>query len=563
VSTVVEVPSRSQGRSISSHNRLRISCWLIALTLGGAQAWATRFVMNPDGVSYLDIADAYWRGDWHNAINAYWSPLYSWILGLFLKVLKPSQYWEYPLTHLVNFLVYVFALACFDFFLVCFIRDFKSTSREPNRVDETLPEYCWWLLGYSFFLSASLLMNGLALVTPDLCVAAFVYLGSALVLKIRGGAGAHTSVTLGLVLALAYLAKAIMLPLGLAILIAASYKNSFRNSLKNAVIAAVVFAGVASPFIAALSRAEKHLTFGEVGPIAYEEFVNGDKQFVPTEAGVVHPIRKLMQMPLIYEFTSPISGTYPIWYDPAYWHAGLKPHWDAAQQWSNAIRPALGLYVRLLTTIQLNFLVPFVALLLIAIEPLYCCKRMFQYWPLLLPAVVAIGLYSLVYAEPRYLGPFVLLLWIVGFSGLRFPASVSMKRFLGVASVGIATTSGLFIGNFVAQEVLASSVMPPVYTQAAKALTQLGVKPGDHIAVVAPEPWGDGGSFVARLCRAKIVAESRDVNRNWTRAHENMAPIVSLLRNEGIKAVLLDSDPGTNPDWIHLAQTRYYAILIR
>jgi hypothetical protein len=31
--------------------------------------------MNPaDGISYLDIGDAYWRGDWHMAINAFWSP---------------------------------------------------------------------------------------------------------------------------------------------------------------------------------------------------------------------------------------------------------------------------------------------------------------------------------------------------------------------------------------------------------------------------------------------------------------------------------------------------------
>src|SRR5258707_7530980 len=102
---------------------LRIVCWAMALALGAAQAWATRFTMNPDGISYLDIGDAYWRGDWHNAINAYWSPLYSWILGFFLKVVKPSAYWEYPLVHLVNFLIYVAALGCFEFFLKTFIVD--------------------------------------------------------------------------------------------------------------------------------------------------------------------------------------------------------------------------------------------------------------------------------------------------------------------------------------------------------------------------------------------------------------------------------------------------------
>src|SRR5207302_7251773 len=105
---------------------LRICCWCVALTLGAADAWSTRFDANPDGISYLDIGNAYWRGDWHNAINAYWSPLYSWILGFFLKVLKPSAYWEYPVAHLVNFLIYLSALGSFEFFLGTFIAQQKE-----------------------------------------------------------------------------------------------------------------------------------------------------------------------------------------------------------------------------------------------------------------------------------------------------------------------------------------------------------------------------------------------------------------------------------------------------
>ncbi len=66
-----------------NYKLLRISCWVVALALAAAHGWAQRFTMNADGISYLDIGDAYWRGDWHNAINAYWSPLYSysWFLS--------------------------------------------------------------------------------------------------------------------------------------------------------------------------------------------------------------------------------------------------------------------------------------------------------------------------------------------------------------------------------------------------------------------------------------------------------------------------------------------------
>src|SRR5215472_16187932 len=101
----------------SSCRSLRICCWAVAILLGAAQAWGTRFSMNPDGVSYLDIGDAWWRGDWRHAMNAYWSPLYSWILGCGLKIVKPSIYWEFPLVHLVDLLIYVGTLAAFEFFL--------------------------------------------------------------------------------------------------------------------------------------------------------------------------------------------------------------------------------------------------------------------------------------------------------------------------------------------------------------------------------------------------------------------------------------------------------------
>src|SRR5262249_8246295 len=106
--------------------------------------------------------------------------------------------------------------------------------------------------------------------------------------------------------------------------------------------------------------------------------------------------------------------------------------------------------------------------------------------------------------------------------------------------------------------------MAPSYSQAAVALQQLGVKAGDRMAVFAPQPWDEGGSFVARLCRAKIVAESRDVSRDWASSPQAMAQITRVLRNEGVKVVLLDSDPGANAGWVRLAQTRYYAyILVR
>ena len=71
--------------------------------------------MNADGISYLDIGDAYFRADWVNAINPVWSPLYSWILGFANFVIRPSIQWEFPVVHLVNFIIYLMALSSFEF----------------------------------------------------------------------------------------------------------------------------------------------------------------------------------------------------------------------------------------------------------------------------------------------------------------------------------------------------------------------------------------------------------------------------------------------------------------
>ena len=97
-------------RAAARLRRLRLACWLSAGALGALQAFAYRDDMNPDGVSYLDLADAWRRGDWAQAVSLYWSPLYSWLLGGALALLRPPARAEFPVVHLVNLLLYVAAL---------------------------------------------------------------------------------------------------------------------------------------------------------------------------------------------------------------------------------------------------------------------------------------------------------------------------------------------------------------------------------------------------------------------------------------------------------------------
>src|SRR5947209_581540 len=82
---------------------LRIVMWIVTVVAGLLQGLACRFYISGDGNSYLDIASAYLRGDFANAINGYWSPLYSWLIAAILGLFKPSGYWETTILHLLNF----------------------------------------------------------------------------------------------------------------------------------------------------------------------------------------------------------------------------------------------------------------------------------------------------------------------------------------------------------------------------------------------------------------------------------------------------------------------------
>lgn len=49
-----------------------------------------RWDIDPDGVSYMNVAHAYLRGDFGAAVNGYWAPMYSWLLaGVFANGIEP------------------------------------------------------------------------------------------------------------------------------------------------------------------------------------------------------------------------------------------------------------------------------------------------------------------------------------------------------------------------------------------------------------------------------------------------------------------------------------------
>ena len=224
---------------------------MAAIVLGGAQTWMSRHTLSThDSVSYLDIADAYLRADWQAALNAHWSPLYSWLLALTLGLIEPTPYWELATVKLVNFVVYLGALVAFDFFLRALIAHVDGELERSERLGFLrVPEWVWIVSGYGLFLSSSLKWTSLYSDTPHLCTSVFVYLAAGILLRARSGMDRWINfVLLGVVVGLAYLSKTALLPIGAAFLAAGLLTaGGFRRALPRVLVAALALAVVVAP----------------------------------------------------------------------------------------------------------------------------------------------------------------------------------------------------------------------------------------------------------------------------------------------------------------------------
>ncbi len=164
-------------------SRVRIAAWCFLPLAGLIDAAASRHAMQDDGISYLDMGDAIVRGDWKMALNGVWSPLYPLVQGLALRIFKPSSYSQFTVVHFVNFLIYLFGLACFDFFLRASVAD-RSRVGDVADGKNQLPKWAVFAVGYAVFLWSSLSLISLQLVIPDMLMAGLLYLAMGLLLQI-------------------------------------------------------------------------------------------------------------------------------------------------------------------------------------------------------------------------------------------------------------------------------------------------------------------------------------------------------------------------------------------
>jgi hypothetical protein len=551
---------------------VRILFRFIATALGGLHSLSAikSQSMNADGIAYLDIGDAYFRADWANAVSAVWSPLYSWILGLVNFILKPSMEWEFPTVHIVNFIIYLFALTSFEFMWS------KVRKKNPQSESHRLSDPLWWALGYLLFIWTSLSLIQIWSVTPDMLMAALVFLAAGLVARIRSGdENPGIFLSLGLILGLGYLSKTFMFSvalvfLGLAWLVQKWTWSSFLKTL----LATAVFLIVSLPFILLISNVKGKFTIGEAGTVTYVRHVvgipyphwQGDpmNNIVPT-----HPSRVIHQSPPVYEFGEPIGGTYPISIDPSYWYEGINVKINAKA----LLVPlyASGLYYLDLFFQKQGVLVACViALYFMGQRTKLAIPEILNRWALLIPAVIAFGLYGIVLVANRYIGVFVLLFWadiLANISLSNMPDNKSWLKVLSaIAALGLLANIILFnLDGFnrlnpSLEAGLAETAASPARPLAvAQTLQELGVEPSDKVGVIGYAY----DSFWARLARVRIVAEmfeAEAINDLWREDDTLRQSVLGSFAEAGVDAVVAEYVPENVEldGWHQIGNSNYF-----
>jgi hypothetical protein len=319
------------------------------------------------------------------------------------------------------------------------------------------------------------------------------------------------------------------------------------------------------------------LSIGEAGTVTYTRYVDG----IPfphwqgdanQDIVLTHPSRLIFQSPPIYEFAEPIGGTYPISTDPSYWYDGIEIRFNFQRQLARLLASGL-FYIELFFQKQGILLACILAIYLMRSREKMSLIEVVKRWALVLPAIIAFGLYGLVLVSNRYIGVFVLLFWADILANIQLRTTTNNRSWIRVLS-GVAIL-GLFVNIILFNLDGFKRLNPAQLTdqggqinlpvakpvEVAQMLIEQGVQQGEKVAVI-----GYGfDSFWARLARVKIVAEmlESDANEFWLGDESLQKKVMTAFANTGAKAVIAEVLPAYArlDGWQQIGESNYYVYL--
>jgi hypothetical protein len=579
---------------------------LVILLLGLLQSAVVWGRMNPDGISYLDIAGLYVTGEVGAAINSYWSPLYSWILAVPILASDGSGGAAFQVAHAVNLVVLLVALAAFHFLLRA-VLDLRVTHGGLPAGQDRLVTF----LAFGLLLRFQLVSIPVWLVTPDLLVCAIVFGVSGMVVRHASGdrpRRASFYLAFGALLGFGYLAKTAVFPIAWVFVLALLVSGPPAWArVRGAALALLGFLVVALPWIVVVSEQVGRVTIGESARLNYG-WVTGQTTG-GGGAGVLdgRGPELVSSEPVAFAFPREAGVTHPPHFDPAGSRYARQPAPAPPGPSSGdenvatevlpdqqlpvpepSVSAPVGMLRALLavvTELQLSRQLPVLGRSASALAgmlgPLLAVGiflLMAGAWrdvdtrargplvALLLTPAAAISMYALIHVEERYLSGFVIASALALFAMLRVdgdrPAAVAAR-----AGVRGLTVLLLLIGSFLFLRDLARTVMVEgTETQRAiAAALEAALPPGEReVALV-------GNDFQAvyalRLVDGGVVGlvPPQHVLDVWTVPVGQRSEALACLAARGARAaVALDVPRAVAAEgWTRIGDTPYHLLDLR
>jgi hypothetical protein len=602
---MLETQSGNSGEA-RGYRLLKVALWFVALATGILQIWLQDYAISDDALSYLDSGDMLWHRDIANAITAHWSPGLPFLLGLALKLLHPVGLWEVAVVKLVDLIIFLFTLTSFDFFLNqwCRFQD-NSAVADVREAQLLVPKKALITVGYLLFIWTITRWLPASWTSPDMLEMGVVFVIFRLLLKIRmGTAGFASFAILGVVLGCGYLIKTPMFPLAFLFLGSTFLLvRDYRIAIPRVAVAFGLFAIIAAPLVIELSKLTGSLTFGKSGAWNYARYVDGIAlpfhwRGLPEGSGKpLHPTRIIFQDPTIYEFGSPVRGTFPPWRDPYYWYAGITPHFNFIGQWRVLKGNAKYLEVQV-TRLNPCFIYGFLILLFMSAHKGLIGRILMKQWFLLLPSIAALAMFSIVLLDGRYIAPYPIVIGLVAFSGVAVVRSATSVKLVNcavlLAAASFAVSSARpaagallsFAKSLNKDEILSRNGPWHVSSEAvSETLRARGVKPGDRIAYIGQSTdfywarlagvevnaeirqWGEPSDpwFLSLVPKTSVSGLERSVDIYWALSPEKKEKVDHILYGVGSTAIVTDAFPmgGDATGWNNIPGTSFYIHLLQ
>jgi len=347
-----------------------------------------RYQLDPDGVSYISIAEKYASGDFRHAVNGYWGPLLSWLLAPFLLLGIP------PLISTKLLSLCIGALAIVGF------RSLSYTFQMSENIRRVLV----------FSVVLIVLQFAMWIFTPDLLLTCILLYYFNVIFRADYAERAHKGALCGAIGAIAYLAKSYgfaFFLLHFFILNCLHYlgsrtRENKRKVLRNYILGLAVFCVLTGLWVSIISNKYSKLTIGLAGKYSWEVVGPESKGHPVHYVGFLEPTNE-----------TAISG----WEDPSY--IKMTP-WSPFESWNYFLYELRHILrnVRAIVETCISFSPLSVAIVLgyVLICTMPVSKVFFRgeaLYPLITMFIYAAG-YTLFLVHHRYLWVVCLLLLLMG-----------------------------------------------------------------------------------------------------------------------------------------------------